>query len=382
MKVLVAPLDWGLGHATRCVPVIREFLSQGAEVEIAVVRANASFFREVFPEVRQRLAPGYNVVYPKYGANMGLWLLKSSAHLNAVMRYEHRYAEEMVARHGYDILFSDNRFAFFSKNAHNVYMTHQRRIAFPAAFSAFEGIGIRWHEARMGRFDEVWVPDTEEFPGYAGALSHLPASTVPAVRRGGASLPVKFVGPLSRFAGMEMPAPVARGNGRRDSGLNVVAVVSGVEPARSQFEASLRKTLREIPGKHTIILGKPQLGQKSWTEGNIEFHSHLPIETFASVVRDADWVISRGGYSTVMDMAFLGAKCIFVPTPGQYEQVVLAHDLAAAGYAVHVPANRLSVKTLEESFKKDVALPKPGEGSLLHGAVADLLAGLSIGRSK
>ena len=56
MKVFVAPLDWGLGHATRCVPVIREFLRNGAEVEIAVVPANAAFFREVFPEVRQRIA--------------------------------------------------------------------------------------------------------------------------------------------------------------------------------------------------------------------------------------------------------------------------------------------------------------------------------------
>ena len=166
MKILVAPLDWGLGHATRCVPVIREFMAQGAEVEIAVVKANAAFFREVFPGLRQRLAPGYNVVYPRFGANMGLWLLKNTAHLNAVMRYEHRYAEEMVDRHGYDILFSDNRFAFYSKKAYNVYMTHQRRIAFPPALSAFEGVGIRWHEARMRHFDEVWVPDVAEFPGY------------------------------------------------------------------------------------------------------------------------------------------------------------------------------------------------------------------------
>ena len=75
MKVLVAPLDWGLGHATRCVPVVREFLRAGAEVELAVVKANANFFREVFPELRQRLAPSYNIVYPKHGYNMALWLL-------------------------------------------------------------------------------------------------------------------------------------------------------------------------------------------------------------------------------------------------------------------------------------------------------------------
>ena len=168
VKILEAPLDWGLGHATRCVPVIREFLAHGAEVEIAVVKANASFFRETFPKLRQRIAPGYNVEYPDHGYNMGLWLLKNGARLNAIMRYEHRYAEEMVARHHYDILFSDNRFAFYSKKAHNVYMTHQRRIAFPPVFSSFEGVGVRWHDARIAHFDEVWVPDVKEFPGYAG----------------------------------------------------------------------------------------------------------------------------------------------------------------------------------------------------------------------
>ena len=363
MKVLVAPLDWGLGHATRCVPVIREFMAQGAEVEIAVVKANAAYFREVFPGVRQRLAPGYNVVYPKYGINMGLWLLKNSAHLNAVMRYEHSYAEEMVERHGYDILFSDNRFAFFSKNAHSVYMTHQRRIAFPPALSAFEGIGIRWHEARMRRFDELWVPDVAEAPGFAGALSHVESSPCP----------VKFVGLLSRFRGLAAQPPKNPAR-KSSSGTDIVAVVSGVEPARSRFESRLREVLREIPGRHVVILGKPQSAHKSWTEGNIEFHSHLPTEAFAEAVRNADWVVSRGGYSTVMDMAELGARCIFVPTPGQYEQVVLARDLAAAGYAVHIPASRFSADSLKESFKKKAALPVPGEDNLLHDAVAGLLA--------
>ena len=358
MKVLVAPLDWGLGHATRCVPVIREFMAQGAEVEVAVVKANAAFFREALPEVRQRLAPGYNVVYPKYGINMGLWLLKNSAHLNAVMRYEHHYAEEMVMRHGYDILLSDNRFAFFSKKAYSVYMTHQRRIAFPPALSAFEGVGIRWHEARMRHFDELWVPDMAEAPGYAGALSHVDSSPCP----------VKFVGPLSRFRGM--PASSRKSS----AGTDVVAVVSGVEPARSRFESRLREVLRGIPGHHVVVLGKPQAAPRSWTEGNIEFHNHLPTEAFAEAVRKADWVISRGGYSTVMDMACLSGRSIFVPTPGQYEQVILARDLAAAGYAVHVPEASLSVKSLEESFKKNVALPKPGEDGLLRDAVAGLIA--------
>ena len=412
MKVLVAPLDWGLGHATRCVPVVREFLRAGAEVELAVVKANANFFREVFPELRQRLAPSYNIVYPKHGYNMALWLLKNSMHLNSVMRYEHHFAEEMVERHGYDVLFSDNRFAFYSKNALSIYMTHQRRIAFPRAFAAFERIGVMWHANIMRKFDEVWVPDLEIYPGYAGSLSHSGATP--------GDKPMRYVGTLSRFSDWDAgenagnalgnalgkaPTPVdlerdvdlmsvsefmahsanvewnavprVRALGKQASGMRaaykVVAVVSGVEPARTQFEQQLREALQQISGQHMMILGKPSVEQKTWTEGNIEFHTHLATNDFAEAVKRADFVVSRGGYSTVMDMAELGAKCIFVPTPGQFEQIVLARDLSKAGYAVEIPADELSAETLAGAFEKSVKMPKVEEQNLLHDAVYDVV---------
>ena len=402
MKVLVAPLDWGLGHATRCVPVIREFMRAGAEVELAVVKANANFFRENFPELRQRLAPSYNIVYPKHGYNMALWLLKNSMHLNSVMRYEHHFAEEMVDRHGYDVLFSDNRFAFYSKHAYSIYMTHQRRIAFPRSFAAFERVGVMWHANIMRKFDEVWVPDMEIFPGYAGSLSHSGATP--------GNKPLRYVGPLSRFS--ETTLPFIRGkytpipanvdlerdvdmmsvsefmarsasvewnvadatfDAERPKHYKVVAIVSGVEPARTQFELQLREALLKIPGRHMIILGKPSAGYKTWTEGNIEFHTHLATPEFADAVRSADYVVSRGGYSTVMDMAELGAKCIFVPTPGQFEQIVLAHDLSKAGYAVEIKADQLNADTLAKSFESCVKMPKLGNSNLLRSAVENIV---------
>ena len=122
-----------------------------------------------------------------------------------------------------------------------------------------------------------------------------------------------------------------------------------------------------------MALGKPQKGLQVWTEGNIEFHNHMPTEEFARAVRNADWVISRGGYSTVMDMAYLRARCIFVPTPGQYEQVALAKELASSGYAIHVPAQELSLKALQKAFKTDVALPKPPHENALRSTVEDLV---------
>lgn len=366
MKVLVAPLDWGLGHATRCAPVVQEFLNRGCEVELAVVKSNALILREMFPKVRQRLAPSYNIVYPKHGYNMGFWLLKNSAHLKAVMHAEHHYAEEMVRRHHYDILVSDNRFAFRSKKAYSVYMTHQRRIAFPHAFRMFESVGEMWHASVMARFDEIWVPDLPEAPGYAGSLSHIAMSP----------RPLQFVGPLSRFM---LPANdtshenvMPQKNEEKD--LGVVAVISGVEPARTQFEARLRFVLAQTPGHHVMILGKPTLGQKSWKEGNITFYSHLPSVEFAQVVRRAEWVVSRGGYTTVMDMAVLGAKCIFVPTPGQYEQVILAHDLAEAGFACSVEEKLLTSESLVSMMSQEVKyLPKPQGTALLGNAIDEVL---------
>lgn len=358
MKALVAPLDWGLGHATRCAPVVREFLEKGCDVELAVTRGNAAILREMFPDVRQRLAPSYNIVYPKHGYNMAFWLLKNSAHLRAVMRAEHHYAEEMVERHGYDILVSDNRFAFRSRKAKSVYMTHQCRIAFPKMFRMFEAFGAAWHASVMSRFDEVWVPDVPEFPGYAGSLSHVERCP----------RPLKFVGPLSRFAMLPLTQST-------EKDLGIVAVVSGVEPARSRFASRLSSVLPQIPGKHVVILGKPASSLKTWTAGNVTFYNHLPTQEFANVISRAGWVISRGGYSTVMDMAVLGAKCIFVPTPGQYEQVVLAADLSAAGFAVSIEEGSLSVDSLSKALQRAdvVELPRQSKNTLLSDAVTQIL---------
>lgn len=378
MKVLVAPLDWGLGHATRCIPVVREFLRQGAQVELAVVQSNACLLRGAFPELRQRLAPSYNIVYPKNGYNMGLWLVKNGIHLNTVGRFEHKYVEELQSRCHYDLILSDNRFGFFSKKAKSIYMTHQRRIAFPKALSSFEPVGQMWHSIVMGRFNEIWVPDYEEAPGLAGGMSHVSRSPKP----------LKYIGPLSRFSEMDFDADAVNAGDAASAANTVdaacaanavetaprfkfVAVVSGVEPARGRFEELLKQAFAKIPGQHAIIQGRPAAGVKSWTEGNIQFFTHLPDTEFAQVVRGAEWLVSRGGYSTVMDMAYLGAKCVFVPTPGQYEQDILARELSRAGYATRISERKLNAENLMAMVEKrpSVQIPTPPKESPLAAAV-------------
>ena len=180
--------------------------------------------------------------------------------------------------------------------------------------------------------------------------------------------PLKCVGPLSRFAVLALTQST-------EKDLYIVAVVSGVQPARSRFASRLSSVLPQIPGKHVVILGKPASSLKTWTAGNVTFYNHLPTQEFADVISRAGWVISRGGYSTVMDMAVLGAKCIFVPTPGQYEQVVLAADLSAAGFAVSIEEGSLSVDSLSKALQRAdvVELPRQSKNTLLSDAVTQIL---------
>jgi uncharacterized protein (TIGR00661 family) len=212
----------------------------------------------------------------------------------------------------------------------------------------------------MENFDQVWIPDLKEAPGYAGAMSHVKSCPEN----------VRYAGPLSRFTELD-DLPEIMDATSKD--LNVVAVISGVEPARSAFERRLRELLSELPGNHVMILGKPGAERKTWTEGNVQFFSHLETPEFARTVRRARWIISRGGYSTIMDMAVLGASCIFVPTPGQYEQVVLAKSLSRAGYAVEIPAAKLNLETLQAAMETQVRLPKPPSQNLLTPLVQEAL---------
>ena len=60
-KVLIAPLDWGLGHATRCIPVITALLELGYHVTIATDGPHAIILREAFPNLTFLRLKGYGI---------------------------------------------------------------------------------------------------------------------------------------------------------------------------------------------------------------------------------------------------------------------------------------------------------------------------------
>jgi hypothetical protein len=302
-KIIISPLDWGLGHATRCCPIIRSYVEKGAEVEIASALNHKNFFAQEFPNLVWHEVPAYDIKYPKHGWQMPFWIFSQIPRIKKIMREENKWLTSMCEKQKYTLAISDNRFGFFCKKIKSVYITHQLRIAFPKPFAIFEKIGERWHKNIMKNFDEIWVPDYEEFPGLAGKLSH------PSYK----SEKIKYIGPLSR---LDLPTPVP------SKKYDILVLISGPEPHRSTFEKYAIKFLSEKPGNHCLVRGLPNETEIP----NLPFpaFNHLGAADLREAILASHTVLCRSGYSTIMDLALLKANAIFVPTPGQTEQEYLA----------------------------------------------------------
>jgi hypothetical protein len=294
-------------------------LEQGAEVEIASAMSHKSFFAQEFPNLAWHEAPAYDIKYPKYSWQMPFWIFCKIPHIKKIMKEENKWLNAMCEKQKYTLAISDNRFGFFCKKIKSVYITHQLRIAFPKPFALFEKIGENWHKNIMKNFDEIWAPDYEKFPGLAGKLSH-PSYT---------DKRIKYIGPLSRLnpkphahtlpctwrtaVGWSTPNP--------NKTLDILALISGPEPHRSAFEKYAIEFLSEKPGNHCIVRGLPNETETL----NLPFptFNHLGAADLREKILASRTVLCRSGYSTIMDLALLNAKAIFVPTPGQTEQEYL-----------------------------------------------------------
>ncbi|MDR2581250.1 MAG: hypothetical protein LBC85_09700 [Fibromonadaceae bacterium] len=317
MKIIVSPLDWGLGHATRCVAIIKAWLAKGADVEIASAACHKDFFSQEFPNLLWHEAPAYDIRYPAHGILMPLWALRQLPHLKKVMKEENKWLANLVERRKPEQIISDNRFGFFNPKVKSTYITHQLRIAFPKPFIIFEKLGENWHRSIMRNFDEILVPDYPEFPGLAGKLSH-PSYT---------DKKIKYIGPISRLHSIPLLGEQPKAERASSKTIDILALLSGPEPQRSVFEQEAVKRLLVTPGEHCLVRGLP--GESEVPNLPFPVFNHLSAEDLREKILASRTVLCRSGYSTVMDLHLLKANAIFVPTPGQTEQEYLA-ELAAS----------------------------------------------------
>ncbi|MEI6949108.1 glycosyltransferase [Paraflavisolibacter sp. H34] len=325
-RILVAPLDWGLGHATRCIPVIHELLKRKYTVLIAAEGKTAVLLQQEFPELPLIKLSGYGIRYAKTRWGVLAALLLQIPRILSAIRRERHWLDHIVAAHRIDIVLSDNRYGLYHPKAYSIFMTHQLLIKTPRPL--FDAVLQKINYRLIRRFRECWVPDRPEAPGLAGELSH-PADP-PAT-------PLFYTGALSRFR-LGPPVPPK----------HLLVLLSGPEPQRSLLEEKLLRQLRSYTQPVVFVRGLPGEEALPAAPPHIFLKNHLPAPALEQVLAEAGTVISRCGYSTVMDLACLGKKSILVPTPGQTEQEYLSRHLMQAGLALCLPQDKFELEAALE----------------------------------
>jgi len=305
-NILVCPLDWGIGHATRCVPLIKELRSRDVDVIIGAGGRSLAFLQQEFPALKFIKFPGYSFTYPQRGSMTLKMLFQLPAFLSGIKK-EHKRLESLIEEYQIDVVISDNRFGLWTKKVPCIFITHQVFIRSTAGLKFLEPMLYRINKQYHTRYSEVWIPDFEGKENLSGDLSHLRLLT------GNYS----YIGPQSRFAGLETDK-------KPEIKYDILVLISGPEPQRTMLYEKISTQLSEINAKSVIVEGKPEKLKIKKQSDNITVFSHLETEKLFQLIQESDLIISRPGYSTIMDLAVLGKKAVFIPTPGQTEQEYLA----------------------------------------------------------
>ncbi|MEJ8841550.1 glycosyltransferase [Lacibacter sp. H375] len=301
-RILLAPLDWGLGHATRCIPIVRSLQENGHEVVLAADGAVAALFNSEFPGIEIKALKGYGIRYSKNASLFGSMLQQMPGILKSI-RYEQQWLSELLQREEFHLIISDNRPGFYSKKVPSVYITHQLLIN-SGKGKWLNRLLQQLHSRYMKNFRAVWVPDLEGKENLAGELAHPSTPLVQPV----------YLGLLSRMN------PVIT-----EVKYDVMIMLSGPEPQRTILEEKLIGQLSTYTKTVLLVRGLPE--QHSSTlqvPSHITVHNHLPAIFLQEALCSSKLIICRSGYTTLMDLIRLKKKAVLIPTPGQPEQEYLA----------------------------------------------------------
>ncbi len=346
-RILVAPLDWGLGHATRCIPIIRLLIAEDFDVWLCGENAQEELLTTEFPALPFLKLRGYHVKYSKTKRGLFWKMILQLPKLKKVIRYENKWLENIVQEYGIDAVISDNRYGLYHTSIPCIFITHQLNIK-SSIGKWSEKILQKINYRYINRFTECWIPDLESKNNFAGELSH------PELKP---TIPLHYIGILSRFEKKETDE-------KKD---HLVVIISGPEPQRSIFEDLIIQHISHYNGTATIVRGLPGSANIIPSTNMIKFYNHLPAEDLNKEMLEAEYIISRSGYSSIMDIMLLKKKSILIPTPGQTEQEYLGNYLTNNHLAICIQQKDFD---LESSLKKAAAfnfqLPDILPASELH----------------
>lgn len=321
--ILVAPLHWGLGHATRCIPIIQALLNHNFKVIIASDGGALALLRKEFPNLKYIELPSYNITYPKNGKLFKWKMLLNLPKINKVISTEKEIVNRLVSEGKIQGIISDNRLGIRSEKTPSVYITHQLNVL----SGNTTNISTKAHQSIINKFDECWVPDINGKFNLSGKLGHLKNPL----------FPIKYLGAISRMKELALPIK-----------FDILVVLSGPEPQRTLLEEKLIKELQEKNIKVLLIQGLVNSVQKKEQLGNITRINFMESKELEKSINESELIISRSGYTTLMDLAALEKKAFFIPTPGQFEQEYLAKRMKESQMAPFCKQEDFNIEKLKE----------------------------------
>ncbi|HRI27206.1 MAG TPA: glycosyltransferase [Chitinophagales bacterium] len=333
LTVLVAPLNWGLGHATRCIPIIELLLQKGVNVLLAGDGSSLALLQSEFPQLTTLQLPPYHITYPTAGGSMALTMAAQIPKILLQIRAEHLALQKIARQYPINAVIADNRYGCYLPNKPAVFITHQIFIQAPDLPFA-EPVLHQLNQLFIKRFRQCWIPDLPHpHHNLSGKLSHKLPLPAPMYR---------FTGFLSR---MKPYLPHNYNPPHLLPRYKAAIILSGPEPQRTLLEQLVIEQAQQNPHLSPLALvrGITQTNQISQTD-NLHIFDHLTTPHLNALLLRSNMVIARSGYSTIMDLAATGVKAALIPTPGQTEQEYLARRFFQKGIFYASAQNNFSLQ--------------------------------------
>ncbi len=320
-RVYYTVLNMGLGHAARSTPIIKKFVRQNWQVLIGSNGRALQFLRREFPGLDFVVTPDYGITYTQSNWLLLKLLLQTPAILQKI-HAEHQFTDRVVKTFSPDIIFGDHCYGAYHAHVPSFFISHQIYFAVPRRFQAFRSIPAQFNLLFHRKFNRILIPDQQdnETGLLSGSLSQVKKYDVK----------YDYIGILSSLKKTAEAADI-----------DILFSISGPEPQRTIFEKIILTQVEDIPGKKVVLLGKSEESKLVDSKEDCVIYTHLPRMEIQKLYNRAKLIVSRPGYSTLMELAELGKKALFIPTPGQTEQLYLAGYVRKKGWFYSVRQKEL-----------------------------------------
>ncbi len=338
-KILYAVLNWGLGHASRSIPIIQSLLKKNIELVIASDGEALVLLQKEFPSLTFEVLPSYNVQYAENAKNFDKAIFFQLGKFGKTIKEENKLTDLLIRKHNLTHLISDNRYGVYSKTIPSTIICHQINLQHKIVFVKKQINKV--HFSLLKKFTEIWVPDFENELAIASNISSLEFKNESIFRK------LKYIGLLSRMK-----------KNKLDLNKKFISIIlSGPEPQRTILEEKLLNEISTINENFILVRGTEIFENSIQEKPNLKVYSLLKTEELNALINQSKIVVCRAGYSSIMDLLKLEKPAILIPTPGQTEQEYLATHLKNKNWFYSHPQEKLNLK--EALLKsQNYSLPK------------------------